>query len=296
MTDQRLQVRIYAAVALAHIEPSAVESIPVLIEALKHPPDLDAGLVAERMARLGTRAKAALPILIGLVKNESDNTLFLPELLEVLVQIDPDGTECAPVLIEALKHKDLEIVDTAAKCLALLGPREKDAIPALAKTLTRDFQKQFYNEYDPQVSAARALRCIGPRATSVIPVLIGALNYRYKIMGPGRDYYAAKAAAEVLGSFGADAKAAIPSLIKMVRTREDEHENWPLYRADILALGQIRPEAKAAVPVLRDLMTEYGEKSRYHPEVVIALYQLAPDGKEIAERWLKDMASKPDGF
>ena len=36
LTDRRPQVRISAAVALAHIEPSAPESIPVLIEALNH--------------------------------------------------------------------------------------------------------------------------------------------------------------------------------------------------------------------------------------------------------------------
>ena len=286
LTDKQLQVRIYAAGALAHIEPSATDSIPVLIEALKHPDDrdLDIGAVPGALARIGPRAKAALPTLIRLVKNGSDDA----DLLKALVQIDPEGIECVPALIEALKREDYEYVDVAANCLGLLGPRAKDAVPALAKAVTRNFNEGFYNTLYPQASAAKALRRIGPQAKPAIPALIGALTYRHKVADEEPDYSAAVAAAQVLGSFGGEAKAAIPALVEAIRTREKDDANSFVRQAAVLALGQIRPEGKAAIPVLRDLMKEYGEKSRHHPEVVIALYQLAPDGKDIAERWLEE--------
>ena len=64
-----------------------------------------------------------------------------------LVQIDPEGTECVPALIAALKHEDDDVVDAAANYLGLLGPRAKDAVPALAMALTRDFNEDFDGEF-----------------------------------------------------------------------------------------------------------------------------------------------------
>ena len=51
----------------------------------------------------------------------------------------------------------------------LLGPLASDAVPALAAVMTRDFDEEFSNGYDPRVSAAKALRRIGPSAKSAIP-------------------------------------------------------------------------------------------------------------------------------
>jgi HEAT repeat protein len=289
LTDKRPQVRFSAAVALAHIEPSVTGSIPVLIEALNHLDDeaLEVGEVPKALAWLGPNARAALPALIGLVKKGSDRM----DIFEALVQIDPEGTECVPALIEALKSEDGEIVDAAASCLGLLGPRAKEAVPALALALTREFKQDAGGGIYPQVNVARALRRIGSDAKSAVPALIGALRYR-RIAGrvarerEDLDGSTAIAATEALGSFGPEARAAVPALIEIVRTSDTNWSCARLSQAAILALGQIRPQAKAAVPLLRDLMQEAGTKDRCQPEVTIALYRLAPDGKEIAERWL----------
>ena len=190
--------------------------------------------VPEALARLGPRARAALPTLIGLVRQGSEN----PDLLKTLVQIDPGGAQCVPALIAALTHEDHGVVAVAADCLGLLGPRAKDAVPALAKAITRDF-REILDETNSNVSAAKALRRIGPQAKSAIPALIAALKSNDSV------------AAQVLGSFGSEARAAIPALVESARTREKDDENWFVRQAAILALGQIQPEAKAAIPVLR---------------------------------------------
>jgi HEAT repeat protein len=304
LTDKRPEVRVSAAVALAQIEPSAPESVPVLIEALRQPdnPELSAGPEAEALAGLGPRAKTAIPKLIRLIRHGSNESGFLEDLLKVLVQVDPEGTACVPVLIEALNHEELEVVDTSAQCLALLGPRAVDAVPVLATTVTRDFRKEFFNDYDPQVHAAKALRRIGPQARTAIPALIGALKYCRTIppdpdgLDRGgldrrvdeRNWQTAAAAAQVLGSFGAEAKAAVPALIEAIRTREKDDMNYLVRRKAILALGRIGPDAKTVIPVLRDLRTEPRGMARYRREVVIALLQVAPDGMEIAERWVRE--------
>jgi hypothetical protein len=47
------------------------------------------------------------------------------------------------------------------------------------------------------------------------------------------------------------------------------------------------PDAKAAIPVLRNLIKDEPEDFQLLPETLAALYQLAPDGKALAEKWLK---------
>ncbi len=83
--------------------------------------------VPAALAHLGPRAKAAIPSLIALVTKGCDNA----DVVKSLVQIDHEGKECLPALISALNHKEPEIVDAAARCLGLVGPRAKDAVPAL---------------------------------------------------------------------------------------------------------------------------------------------------------------------
>jgi HEAT repeat protein len=286
LTDKRLQVRISAAVALAHIDPAATDVIPVLIEGLKRWEDeeLDVEDVPNALARFGPRASAAMPELIGLISNGSPDT----DLHKAVVQIDPEGKSCVPALIAALKDDDPGIVSAAANCLAVLGPRAKEAIPDLAATLTREFHQSFLNADNPQASAARALRRVDPQARSAIPALISALEYRHLIAGEPPDCRGAEAAAAVLGSYGDKAKAAVPGLIRAIRTRDKDDENQVVRHAAVRALGQIGPAARAAVPVLRDVMEEFKNRPEDQVEVVIALYRLAPDGKELAERWLQD--------
>jgi HEAT repeat protein len=292
LSDKRLHVRISAAVALAHIEPSTTGSIPVLIEGLNHldeTPGVVVGEVPRALARMGPKARPAIPTLIGLVKKECD----VPQVHMALVQIDPDGRECVPPLILALDHEDFHVVDVAANCLGLLGREAKDAVAALAAVMTRDFDEQFSNGYDPQVSAAKALRRIGPPAKSAIPALIGALKYRRNLddRGEVHDFSVAVSAAEVLGSFGAEAKTAIPALMEAVQTRAKDDATWELRQAAITTLGRMGPDAKAAIPILRNLIKDDRTPFDYLPEAMAALYHLAPDGKELAEKWLE----KPPG-
>jgi HEAT repeat protein len=285
LTDKRLPVRISAAVALAHIDPSATESIPILIEGLKHREDrdLDVASVPNALARLGPKARAAMPILTGMVSDEPADT----DILLDMVAIDPAGKECVPALIAALKSEEPVVADAAADCLSLLGPNAKDAIPTLAATVTRDFNWDFANGHHPQASAAKALRRVDPPGTVAIPALIPALKYRHGVAGGFADCDAAGVAAEILGSYGTRAREAIPALIEVLHSREKDDDDWTVRLAAAQALGQIRPGAEVAIPVLRDLVNKDDPGSPYEAQATIALYQTAPDGKELAERWLR---------
>ena len=46
------------------------------------------------------------------------------------------------------------------------------------------------------------------------------------------------------------------------------------------------PDAKTAIPVLRNLINDDDKPSEYRAEAIAALSRVAPDGKELAEKWL----------
>ncbi len=94
-------------------------------------------------------------------------------------------------------------------------------------------------------------------------------------------------AARILGLLGASAGSAVPALIEAVETREEDDRNSAIRVAAALALGEIGPGAKGAIPALHNLMQEQEKKfGNASAEVVIALYELDPGGKAIAEKWL----------
>jgi HEAT repeat protein len=284
LTDKRPQARICAAVTLVQIDPSATDAIPVLIESLTHRDDeaFFVGGVPDALARLGPKAGTALPLLIRLVIEGSSQT----EYLKAMVMIDPNGEACVPALIAALKHEDDDTALVAAHCLGALGPRARDAIPALTVVLTREHDAPFWPGRNPQVAAAKALRRIGPVAKSAIPAIIRTFESRH-IGDVIQDYETAAAAAESIGSFGTEARSAIPALVEALRSRDKDADDRPIRRAAALALGRIRPEARAAIPVLRETLAVRERLPWHHAEAVIALYQLAPDGRQLAERWLE---------
>ncbi len=110
-----------------------------------------------------------------------------------------------------------------------------------------------------------------------------------------REYSTGQAAATVLGSFGPRAKAAVPALMKVVANGDDTDGNWSVKMAAARALGQIGPDARVAIPALKRLIDKTPNPVDGMPEVVIALYHLAPDGSQIAESWLKKPFSARPG-
>jgi HEAT repeat protein len=284
--DKRPRVRAWAAVALAHIQPSDLNSIPVLIESLKRPAkdEVDVSSVAEALGLFGPRAKEALPALIALA-----DQLKSEEILMALIRIDPDGLQCVPALTRALKSSTADDVELAANCLSVLGSRATSAIPALEAVLPRRFENLSDPDHDPRVAAAKALRRIG--GVLAVPALTRAVTLRVIPAGaqlgnqPVFDPIVAEAAARSLGLIGRDAKGAAGPLITLVRAKEDDGVNPQVRREAILALGRIGVAANAAIPLLKNLLAQKSALG-FEPEIVATLVRLAPDGRKIGEEWL----------
>lgn len=295
LTDPRPQVRLDAAVALAYVDPLAPESLPTLIEGLSFDPKevLTRG-IPDALIRIGPPAKAAIPALIRQMAlgYGDDGTL------KALLQFDPQGHECLPTLIAALRSDDISTVKAAADSLGCLGPFAKDAVPELIAAMMRANDDVFSSDDDPQAAATRALGRIGPGDKAVIPALIQALELRHLSREEHEKDYrgettVAQAAAEVLGSFGPESRSAVAALTRVVASQEDaDTTSWGLRPAAAQALGRIGPEARSAIPFLKKATAE--RHPRLVPAAMIALAQLAPDGKNLAETWTAS-TTDPDG-
>jgi HEAT repeat protein len=282
LSDERLQIRIDAASALIQIDPTARESMPVLIDALENHSD-EAFWVPEALRRAGPAAKDAIPALAKLVE--------AGQALAALLWIDPEGRACVPALISALKSDEADFVAKAANGLGLVGPRAKEAVPALIGVLSRKFGEPS-NGIDPQVSAVWALGRIGTEPKDTLPALIAALKHRRpaargiddKEEPEPDDSSVAQAAAEVLGSLGPEAKAAVPALIDALLTHEREYVNQSVREVAARALGRIGPDARAAVPALQDLAKK--ERDSLGTSAKVALIQLGAVPGDQADAWI----------
>ena len=159
----------------------------------------------------------------------------------------------------------------AAQSLAAIDSRPEVRIPRLIERFIKDGCTHLTKQGAIGFSAGArdALVRIGGPA---VPALIEVLD--------GPDSGMRVCAAEALGRIGPEARKAVPSLIRAVAQREVIGESELLVDHAVEVLGRLGPAAKATLPVLSSL--------------VIALYQLAPDGSQVAESWLnKPFSARP---
>jgi HEAT repeat protein len=145
--------------------------------------------------------EAAAPGIPALANMLSDPDRFVRwAAVRALGHIAPAKTAGAVPRIAALvADPDLNVSLGAVTTLEALGPLASPAIPALIKGIQ-------HGEVDVQVAAIAALRRIGlEHAKGAIPALVDALK-------PQVDVRVRRAAADLLGRFGGDARAAVPAL------------------------------------------------------------------------------------
>jgi len=99
-----------------------------------------------------------------------------------------------------------------------------------------------------RIEAVKAVGALAQRQKSLIPALVAALK--------DRDYSVADWASQVLGDLGAEV---VPALLEVVKDKIASNAR----NAAIGALARIGPEAKAAVPLLTQVLKEEGSTPNY---------------------------------
>jgi len=185
------------------------------------------------------------------------------------------GAADVPALVKQLKSPDPDLRRAAAKGLGEAGPDAKPAITALTTALAdKDlFVRRF---------AAQALGEIGPEAKSAVKPLsdalkdpkkevveaaatalgkIGAVEPLAALVSDARkDPAARRKAIEALGLMKADARSAVPDLIKALKDKDVRLEAAE-------ALGDIGPDASSALKEL-DAIAASKERDRNFKKAV----------------------------
>ena len=147
--------------------------------------------------------------------------------------------QAIPALIEALSDEDQDVRFDAAVALAAMGADASNAVPALAKIVT-NMALGSSSESDVRLHAIvmMALGKIGPPAISTLPLLKASLQET--------NSYLSGQAAVAIWRISGDVATALPVLLReMPGTVEPRKGDW------IVALGEMGPRAKEAVPQLR---------------------------------------------
>lgn len=210
--------------AIKQVTRLGMIALPALLKALDDP---DAGvrmLVYQSISSIGPAASTAAPRLrTALSTLNAKNWREKSGVASALGGIGPPAKDAIPELMELLKSRLTK--QAAAGALGRMGPDAKDAIPVMIKMLQEPGRRR---------TAYEALAGIGPDS---VPNLIATLR--------NRDLGVRTAAAQGLGLIGSDAHLATSELIQMLREKDD-NTLWVV----IVALGQIGPKAKRAVPHL----------------------------------------------
>jgi HEAT repeat protein len=276
LQDSESTVRSAAIDALGSIGPRAKAALPVLNPLLQDGDKLVRAAAAAALFRIDRRkAQATIPIFIQELRETDTRSRW--HALTHLRKMMPEAKEAVPVplLIDALDDLDFGVRGMAATVLGDIGPKAQAAVPALSKALQS-------NDVWVRGSAALALVSImGTKATMAVPVLVDGLldedqdvradSLRaLQLMGPfarealptlrwlaKKDDALRGLAAETIWRITLDPETPVKLLVQ-----ELQETNTPRQNQAVRILGQMGPQAKAAVPALRILIHDEDHELR----------------------------------
>jgi HEAT repeat protein len=245
-------VRGEAAAALGRIGPDARAAVPALTEAVA---STDQGLrmdAALALAHIAPAAQTVFPVLDEIFKE--GNHPYRVRALEVLARLAlaATGLKGEEIFFWPVRilWDDTQARTKAAEVLGRMGPAAKLAIPALAEVLRG-------SDNQSRIQAALALWRIDRRTEDVIPVFVAALKSsftpspRSTLTLPGRFGVAGpppaplcQQAAEALGQMGPEARAALPALRQVLQ--DPQLSAYRSYYAR--ALAKIDPQSATGSP------------------------------------------------
>jgi HEAT repeat protein len=226
---------------------------------------------ARALARLGAKARAAVPALYKIYRTEPDGMVRL-QIVHALTEMGPGAKNAIPTLLKILQSADQGYQRQAAEGLAKFGA---EIVPTLLQVV-------------PQPGAVKALGLMGPAAKGAVPALTALLKEQ-------KDPWATSNILEALGSIGPAAKDAVPTVVDILKDKQ----NAPIWLGAVGCLGRIGPAAKDAVPALSQLLKEIhpprpgSNNGTLRVATAVALVQIDP-ADQFARSVLKDCRTDPD--
>ena len=167
--EEDLDERVRAAEALWRISNETIQTLPVLMGALKGGGVFADCFAADALGEMGRAAEPALPALFEVLHptHQSDSgALFKIKVAKAIWRISSKADVVLPALLDILHGAEQK---AALEALGMLGSAARPAIPELVIAL----QAQ---DYEVRRSAAKVLGNVEPEATEAVPVLVKALR------------------------------------------------------------------------------------------------------------------------
>jgi HEAT repeat protein len=222
-----------AADALSDLGYAAQEAVPQLTEALK---SNDADLRWRAARALGTIGD--VKVIPELRKLTADSEMLVrAQTIFALGRLGATDEESLTAVVGGLADKEVQVRRAAVRTISMIKPDRKVMIPLVVKML---------EDADPNV-AMRAMSAIAEAGAEAVPALNAALTH------PQARYWACIALSEM----GAQAKDAVPGLIKVLADEQPQNR----LQATI-ALAEIGPAARPALLDLTKLLNDKFEPVR----------------------------------
>ncbi len=266
-----------AAAGLARLGP---EAVPALLDVFKDDSPAATAAAADALSRLGVDAASAIPELLKLAK--SGAAPQRKDAIGVLGAIASRPEAVVPPLTDLLSSEESTVRNSAILALANYGVAAKPAVPKL-RTMLAD------EDESVRMTAADTLAAIGPEAAAAVPDLLTrvrtdagpvalaaarALSRIGKPAVPGLvellgSEQSRRLALVVLEQVGTDAADAAKPVAGLLASGDEETE-----RQAAVTLAAFGPEAKAAVPALRERLRARST-GRTHAAAIYALGAIA---------------------
>lgn len=192
-----------------------------------------------------------------------------------LMKLGPKAKEALPALIKSLDDSDKQVWSNSVSAIAAIGPDATEAIPALIDDLDskKGRGQRGFDKNQALFRSAYALTRIGPAA---IPPLIQALG--------GDDAALRAGAAKALGGMGPAAKEAIPALVSNLK-----HGDNDVQREVIDALSLIGADAKP--PVIAALS---GKEARERTAAAMTLAGMGRSAQDSALAMIEQLGKETE--
>jgi HEAT repeat protein len=289
-----LEVQIEGAVFLGSVGPQAKIAVPELLEAANGTNGRLRQVAASALWSIDRQTNIALKVFTSGL--QSTNYTSRQIALSHLRQMGAAAKDAGPMILAALQdpdssvRRDAEVTlrDIAPELLVANAQAMNQQKSSNVARLVRTIQTGDFKE---RYNALEALPVFGPDAKPAVAALIEALNAPAPSL-PGNfgsiaQMNSRRAAGIALGEIGPEARAAVPALMGLVKNPRDGYS--AVY---CQALGRIGPEAKEALPVLEDALRDEDRGIRF--AAADALTRIVPTTASNAVATLRGLQHDPE--
>jgi HEAT repeat protein len=213
--SHKAEARALALAVLWSFGPKSREAIPVLVKSLKDENWEVRGKAAWVLGAIGPEAESAVPSIVELLNDETASA----QASEALAKIGPRSV---PFLIKVLEGKKATARVGAVSALMQMGPKAKDAVPALIEALK---ELKDSHSRDRRDFVASTLGVIGSEAKAAVPALAAIL------LDKRESPTLRNACLYALANIGSAAREALPAI-------REELKNDPMELDQLLSVIQ----------------------------------------------------------